>query len=94
MDDFFGVAVCHLALKVREGSVMTSAQFMRGITSREGVSEFMMKRMQKWMRKRSGQSLVEYALILALISVVAILVLQGIGRNVNTKLGSVNTNLG
>jgi Flp pilus assembly pilin Flp len=44
-------------------------------------------------KKQSGQSLVEYALILALISVVAILVLRGIGSNVNEKLGSVNTNL-
>lgn len=45
------------------------------------------------MKKQSGQSLVEYALILALISVVAILVLRGIGSNVNTKLGNVNSNL-
>ena len=45
------------------------------------------------MRKQSGQSLVEYALILALISVVAILVLRGVGSNVNLKLGSVNSNL-
>ena len=55
-----------------------------------------MKRLQKMLRKvkrNSGQSLVEYALILALISVVAILVLSGIGKNVNTKLGSVNSNL-
>ena len=53
-------------------------------------------RFQKLLRrvkKQSGQSLVEYALILALISVVAILVLRGIGSNVNTKLGSVNSNL-
>lgn len=41
----------------------------------------------------SGQSLVEYALILALISVVAILVLNGIGSQVNIKLGNVNGNL-
>ena len=56
----------------------------------------MMKRFQKLIRKlkrNSGQSLVEYALILALISVVAILVLKGIGTNVNLKLGSVNSNL-
>ncbi len=45
------------------------------------------------MKRQSGQSLVEYALILALISVVAILVLRGIGSNVNSKLGSVNSNL-
>jgi Flp pilus assembly pilin Flp len=43
--------------------------------------------------RRSGQSLVEYALILALIAVVALLVLQGIGTNVNNKLTNVNANL-
>jgi len=56
----------------------------------------MKKSFQKMLRrlqKRSGQSLVEYALILALISVVAILVLRGIGSSVNTKLGNVNDNL-
>ncbi len=56
----------------------------------------MNKRFKRWMRavrRTSAQSLVEYALILALISVVAILVLRGIGRSVNTKLGSVNGNL-
>jgi Flp pilus assembly pilin Flp len=44
-------------------------------------------------QRRSGQSLVEYALILALISVVAILVLRGIGTSVNSKLENVNSNL-
>ena len=56
----------------------------------------MTKRFQKLLRrmkKQSGQSLVEYALILALISVVAILVLRGIGTSVNTKLENVNSNL-
>ncbi|MCG3148856.1 MAG: hypothetical protein PCFJNLEI_02305 [Verrucomicrobiae bacterium] len=56
----------------------------------------MTKRFQKVLRrfsKRSGQSLVEYALILALISVVAILVLRGIGSSVNNKLTNVNANL-
>jgi Flp pilus assembly pilin Flp len=42
---------------------------------------------------RSGQSLVEYALILGLIAVVAILVLQGLGGKVNNTLSSVNANL-
>ena len=56
----------------------------------------MKKHVRKFVRRlkrRPGQSLVEYALILALIAVVAILVLRGIGSNVNTKLGSVNDNL-
>jgi pilus assembly protein Flp/PilA len=56
----------------------------------------MKKYLQKIIRRvkrQSGQSLVEYALILALISVVAILVLRGIGTSVNNKLTNVNTNL-
>ena len=56
----------------------------------------MKNRIQRLMRKlkqNRGQSLVEYALILALISVVAILVLRGIGTTVNTKLDNVNQNL-
>ena len=50
-------------------------------------------RIARALKGRSGQSLVEYALILALISVVAILVLKGIGTSVNTKLENVNGNL-
>lgn len=52
-----------------------------------------MKNMIRRMKKQSGQSLVEYALILALISVVAILVLKGIGTSASTKLQAVNSNL-
>jgi Flp pilus assembly pilin Flp len=44
-------------------------------------------------KKRSGQSLIEYALIVALIAVAAIPVLQGIGGSVSTKLTQVNTAL-
>ena len=54
----------------------------------------MMKSHRKLYRRwngRKGQSLVEYALILALIAVVAILVLQGIGTSVNSKLSNVNS---
>ena len=51
------------------------------------------KRLARRLRSRSGQSLVEYAIILALVSVVAILVLQGIGTSVTTKFSNVNSNL-
>jgi Flp pilus assembly pilin Flp len=68
------------------------------ITQNDGGGEKQMtKRIQKMFRRaqrKSAQSLVEYALILALISVVAILVLRGIGTSVNTKLSNVNGNLG
>jgi pilus assembly protein Flp/PilA len=52
-----------------------------------------LKKVIRGIRKESGQSLVEYALILALIAVVAILVLQGLGSKVNNTLSSVNANL-
>jgi Flp pilus assembly pilin Flp len=51
-------------------------------------------KMMRGFSRRSGQSLVEYALILALISVVAILALRGIGISANSKLDQVNSNLG
>ncbi|HUJ71599.1 MAG TPA: Flp family type IVb pilin [Verrucomicrobiae bacterium] len=51
------------------------------------------KKLRRGIRKQSGQSLVEYALILALIAVVAILVLQGLGSKVNNTLSTVNANL-
>ena len=45
------------------------------------------------LRSRKGQSLVEYALILALIAVVAIVVLKGLGGHINNTLSQVNANL-
>jgi pilus assembly protein Flp/PilA len=71
----------------------TSARLRFNPSSEE---RFMKRRLQKLVRgirKQSGQSLVEYALILALIAVVAILVLQGLGSKVNNTLSSVNANL-
>jgi Flp pilus assembly pilin Flp len=56
----------------------------------------MKKRLQRLVRvvtKRSGQGLVEYALILGLITVVAVLALQGLGSHVNNSLSSLNANL-
>ncbi len=56
----------------------------------------MKKHLQKLVRvvrRQSGQSLVEYALILAMIAVVAILVLQGLGNKVNNTLSSINSNM-
>ena len=56
----------------------------------------MKKRLQKLVRvvrKQSGQSLVEYSLVLALIAIVVVLVLRGIGGKVNNTLSSVNDNL-
>lgn len=48
---------------------------------------------QKKQRKSKGQSLVEYGLILALVSVVAITVLQTMGTQIKTTVTSVTTRL-
>jgi Flp pilus assembly pilin Flp len=67
---------------------------MKMADSKSGQKEVkVMKKFISRMKKQSGQSLVEYALILALISVVAILVLRGIGTGASTKLGVVNSEL-
>ena len=49
-----------------------------------------LRKMYRGLKSRKGQSLVEYALILALIAVVAIVVLQGLGKKVNNTLSCVN----
>ena len=49
------------------------------------------KRLSRRIRKQSGQSLVEYSLVLALIAIVVVLVLQGIGSKVNNTLSTTNS---
>jgi Flp pilus assembly pilin Flp len=48
---------------------------------------------QASLERQEGQALVEYALILALISVVAIGVLEVIGVNVTSVLGRIGNDL-
>jgi Flp pilus assembly pilin Flp len=50
-------------------------------------------RASRALRRRDGQSLVEYSLILALIAIVAITVLRGLGKHVNNTLSSINVDL-
>jgi len=45
------------------------------------------------LKNEEGQTLVEYALILVLISIVVILMLQGTGQSVNNTFNSVNSAL-
>jgi len=52
-----------------------------------------MQKLVHMVRKQSGQSLVEYSLVLALIAVVSVLVLKGLGHTINNTLSSVNANL-
>jgi len=52
-----------------------------------------MKMLIRQMKNRSGQSLVEYAIILMLIAMVAVLLLRGIGTTTSTKMEPVNSAL-
>jgi len=49
--------------------------------------------LQGRLEREEGQALVEYALILALIAVVSIVVLQLMGLNVSRVFGNVNNRL-
>ena len=49
--------------------------------------------MLKGRQKRKAQSLVEYGLILALVSVVAIAVLQLMGEQIKTTVTNINVKL-
>jgi pilus assembly protein Flp/PilA len=54
---------------------------------------YYMEKAKDALRDEKGQALVEYALILALIAVVAIIVLTNIGTDVKNTLTSVDTAL-
>ena len=47
----------------------------------------------RFKQNKSGQTLVEYALILAFISVVAIVVLQALGTKVTSVFSTINSKL-
>ncbi len=49
--------------------------------------------LRKFRRDQSGATAIEYALIVALISVVAIGAYRTIGTNLNTNMGTVGTAL-
>jgi Flp pilus assembly pilin Flp len=46
--------------------------------------------MNRKLRAKSGATLVEYAIILFIVSIVAVVILQGIGGKTNNMVSSVN----
>ena len=57
----------------------------------------MSKKLQKlWLgfKTKSGATLVEYSIILVLVSIVAVLVLHGIGGSTNNMVSSINNGFG
>ena len=54
-----------------------------------------MKKMLNWfISEESGQGMVEYGLIIALIAIVVIAALTAVGNGVNSKFTEINTKLG
>ena len=53
----------------------------------------LMKKVTDFMKNEEGQGLVEYALILALIALVAIVAMKTLGGSVNDKFTEANTKL-
>lgn len=51
------------------------------------------QKLYRALRSRKGQSLVEYSLILALVAIVGVTVLKGLGKHINNTLSSINANL-
>lgn len=52
-----------------------------------------LRRLSRRLADCSGQELVEFTLVLTLISLVALVTLRGMGLGVNTKLDSINSTL-
>ena len=54
----------------------------------------MLKNVKSFIRNENGATLIEYGLIAALISVVAIVAIRGVGGKVNTTFANVDSALG
>jgi pilus assembly protein Flp/PilA len=54
---------------------------------------YLMEMLKGFMKDEKGQTLVEYALILVLIAIVVLLMLSGLGHQVNNTFNSVNSAL-
>jgi pilus assembly protein Flp/PilA len=48
-----------------------------------------MKTLQRLIKEESGQGLVEYVLIIALIAIICMAILRTLGNTANTKLGEI-----
>lgn len=50
--------------------------------------------MREFLRDENGQGMVEYALIIALVSIIAIVALRALGNVINDNFENVNDELG
>ena len=60
------------------------------LTERLGQMRNRLQRLFRKLRTRSGATLFEYALILFLVTIIAIVILQGIGSKTNNMVTTVN----
>lgn len=53
----------------------------------------MQTKMPSFFKKEKGATMVEYAIMVALIAIVSIIVITGLGREVSTTFGTVSSSL-
>lgn len=75
---------------MERGSVAYHLQFPK-VGHRE--MKMTIRKLYRSLKSRRGQSLVEYALIVAAVAVFAMVTLRGVGKGVNATVSAVNSNL-
>ncbi len=58
------------------------------------MSRFISKSVKTFNKNKKGVTMLEYALIAALVAVVAVTTLTTLGTNISTKFGSIATTIG
>lgn len=60
---------------------------------KEKAMKKLLNKLSSFTKKENGATMVEYAIMVALIAVVSIVVIRGLGREVSTTFGTVSTEL-
>lgn len=53
----------------------------------------LLNKLSSFTKKENGATMVEYAIMVALIAIVSIVVIRGLGREVSTTFGTVSNSL-
>ena len=57
------------------------------------LKDVMLKEVKSFIRDENGAALIEYGIVAALIAVVAVAAIRGVGTRVNTTFANVNAGL-
>lgn len=85
-----GLLLTYENLQRLQGDITDGGDPQKGVTS---MRDFMIRIAARIRSREEGQAMVEYALILGLVSVVSIIALTAIGTNVNAIFDNIQTTL-